>query len=387
MMRAFSAAVSGLRTHQTYLDAVANDIANVNTLAYKSSRFSFKDAFNQTLKNSGGPGTVLGSVNPQQVGLGVEIGSVDNQMSQGPITATGNPFDMAIQGDGFFRVSKENDPAVMAVATGNFFTRAGNFTLSTATTPPPVPVSVTGAAIATNGTDIEFSVASAAGLAVDQTITIPSSSVFEDGSGNPVAGYTGTFVIVSVDVAGNKFTVTPSSVPATSPVTAPTAVAADAITEASGVLVTSDGYYLVGYGCDMSTTPISPNTAVTQTLAIPASARSINVDQNGLMSYISVSGQTKYVGFLAIAKFPNPQGMERVSANLWQPSQSSGDAVLAAPTQQGTGSITSRALEMSNVDISFEFAEMIKAQRGFQVNSRTITTADEMLNTLVQMKR
>ena len=387
MMRAFSAAVSGLRTHQTYLDAVANDIANVNTLAYKSSRFSFKDAFNQTLKNSGGPGTVLGSVNPQQVGLGVEIGSVDNQMGQGPITGTGNPFDMAIQGDGFFRVSKESDPAIMAASAGNFFTRAGNFTLSTTATPDPVAVSVTGANIATNGTDLEFTVASTTGLAPDQTITIASSAVFQDATGNPVAGYAGTFTIVSVDAANNKFTVTPTSIPATSPVTAPTPIAADAITEASGVLVTSDGYYLIGYGCDFTTTPISPNTTVTQTLAIPASARSVNVDQNGLMSYISSAGQIKYAGFVAMAKFPNPQGLERVSANLWQGSQSSGDAVLAAPTQQGTGSITSRALEMSNVDISFEFAEMIKAQRGFQVNSRTITTADDMLNTLVQMKR
>ena len=98
MMRSFSAAVSGLRTHQTYLDMVANDIANVNTLAYKSNRFNFKDAFNQTLRDAGGAGASLGSVNAQQVGLGVEVGSIDNQMGQGPIQSTGNPFDLAIQG-------------------------------------------------------------------------------------------------------------------------------------------------------------------------------------------------------------------------------------------------------------------------------------------------
>ena len=306
MMRSFSAAVSGLRTHQAYLDAVSNDIANVNTLGYKSSRFSFKDAFNQTLKNSGGAGTILGSVNGQQVGLGVEIGSIDNQMGQGPITTTGNPFDMAIQGDGFFRVGKPKDNP----EAGILFTRAGNFT-----------------------------------------------------------------------------------------------------TTETGDIVNQDGYYLIGYQVKPNdqtknpdgTDPAAPgNTHTVGVINIPTDARSINVDQNGLVAYIAgsdipdpadpttplvLAGDTAYAGFVTLAKFPNPGGLERVSGNLWQFSQSSGLEVVGTPTQGGTGSIVSRALEGSNVDISFEFAEMIKAQRGFQVNSKTISTADEMLQTLVNMKR
>lgn len=279
MMRSFSAAVSGLRTHQTYLDMVANDIANVNTLAYKSNRFNFKDAFNQTLRNAGGTGVNLGSVNGQQVGLGVEIGSIDNQMGQGPVQATGNPFDLAIQGDGFFRVSDQNN------LSNVFYTRAGNFTL-----------------------------------------------------------------------------------------------------DENGFMTNPEGYFLVGFGVNAGP-PISPDTGTQLKLQIPATARSAGVDQNGLVTYIDNTGNTVNVGYVSMAKFPNTAGLERVASNRWSESQASGAPVDGTATLNGIGSITSRALEMSNVDLAFEFSEMIKAQRGYQVNARTITTADEMLQALTQMKR
>lgn len=279
MMRSFSAAVSGLRSHQTYLDMVANDIANVNTIAYKSNRFNFKDAFNQTLRNAGGAGTNLGSVNAQQVGLGVEIGSIDNQMGQGPVQATGNPFDLAIQGDGFFRITDQND------FSGITYTRAGNFTL-----------------------------------------------------------------------------------------------------DENGYMVNPDGYFLVGYAAN-ATTPPTPDTATQLKLQIPTTARSANIDQNGLVTYIDAAGVNQNVGYVSMAKFPNSAGLERVAANRWAESQASGTPTNNTASTNGLGAITSRALEMSNVDLAWEFSEMIKAQRGYQVNARTITTADEMLLALTQMKR
>jgi flagellar hook protein FlgE len=279
MMRSFSAAVSGLRTHQTYLDMVANDIANVNTLAYKSNRFNFKDAFNQTLRDAGGAGTNLGSVNAQQVGLGVEVGSIDNQMGQGPIQSTGNPFDLAIQGDGFFRLS---DQADLSNAT---YTRAGNFSL-----------------------------------------------------------------------------------------------------DESGTLVNQDGYFVVGY--PVATLPATgADTATSIKLVIPTTARSASVSQDGLVSYIDAAGVETNVGYVSMSKFNNSAGLERISANRWAQTQASGTAANSTATSNGLGSISSRSLEMSNVDLAFEFAEMIKAQRGYQVNARTITTADEMLLALTQMKR
>ena len=107
MMRAMFAAISGLQVHQTMLDVTANDIANVNTVGYKGERTSFKDALSQLQRGATGAGHDLGGTNAAQVGLGVQLGSIDNQMNSGAIQSTGNPFDLAIQGDGWFRVTDD----------------------------------------------------------------------------------------------------------------------------------------------------------------------------------------------------------------------------------------------------------------------------------------
>jgi flagellar hook protein FlgE len=124
MMRSMFAAISGLRVHQTMLDVTANNISNVNTAGYKSERTSFKDMLSQLQRDGGAPTTTIGGTNPAQIGLGVQLGSIDNVMNAGAIQATGSPLDIAIQGDGWFRVS--NDPANAAATT--YYTRSGNFT-------------------------------------------------------------------------------------------------------------------------------------------------------------------------------------------------------------------------------------------------------------------
>ena len=126
MMRAMFAAISGLKVHQTMLDVAANDIANVNTVGYKAGRASFKDALAQTQRGASAPSTTLGGTNPMQIGLGVQLGSIDSVMSSGAIQSTGNPLDVAIQGGGWFRVA---DGAVGAAGTATYYTRAGNFAL------------------------------------------------------------------------------------------------------------------------------------------------------------------------------------------------------------------------------------------------------------------
>ena len=126
MMRGMFAAISGLKTHQVMLDVTANDIANVNTIGYKSARTTFKDSLTQLQRGASGPTGANGGSNAAQVGLGTQLGSIDNLMSGGALQSTGNPLDVAIQGSGFFRVAPAAPPAA---ATGNFeYTRAGNFT-------------------------------------------------------------------------------------------------------------------------------------------------------------------------------------------------------------------------------------------------------------------
>ena len=105
MMRGMFAAISGLKQHQVMLDVTANDIANVNTIGYKSSRVTFQDSLTQMQRGAAGPTTNNGGSNAAQVGLGVGLGSIDNLMTGGAVQTTGNPLDVAIQGDGFFQVA------------------------------------------------------------------------------------------------------------------------------------------------------------------------------------------------------------------------------------------------------------------------------------------
>src|SRR5581483_6448828 len=122
MMRSMFAAISGLKNHQTFMDVVGNNIANVNTTGFKQSRVTFQDILSQTVRNASGPQGGLGGVNPEQVGLGTLIGGIDTIQTQGTLQSTGKLTDMAIQGDGYF---------VMNDGKQNFFTRDGSFDLGT----------------------------------------------------------------------------------------------------------------------------------------------------------------------------------------------------------------------------------------------------------------
>jgi flagellar hook protein FlgE len=119
MMRSLFSAISGLKGHQTMMDVVGNNIANVNTTAFKSARITFQDIISQTLRGAQAPTATQGGLNPMQVGLGMQTGSLDSIMTQGNLQSTGKPTDMAIQGDGFFQVTD---------GTNTFYTRDGNFT-------------------------------------------------------------------------------------------------------------------------------------------------------------------------------------------------------------------------------------------------------------------
>lgn len=277
MLRSLSTGITGLKAHQEMMDVLSNDIANVNTVGYKAQRTSFKDTLFQTTVAGSAAGGGLSTTNSQQIGLGTGVGAVQNVMDQGALNNTGNPLDLAIQGEGFFRVT--NTPATFASVQ---YTRAGNFQL-------------------------------------DDT----------------------------------------------------------------GTLVTSDGYYVIGQGVAAGGGP----NGTQQVLQVPAGAKSVNVDQSGLVTAVDPTNTVVQVGYVTLAKFNNATGLDRISGNRWAASAASGAETQTTPGLLGAGSLVSGSLEMSNVDLSREFSDMILAERGFQANSRTITTGDEMLTTLVQMKR
>ena len=131
MMRGMFTAISGLKQHQTMLDVTANDIANVNTIGYKSARVTFADSLTQMQRGAAGATTQTGGSNAAQVGLGVGLGSIDNLMTGGARQTTGNPLDVAIDGDGFFQIGEGQPTTDQSPIAATSFTRAGNFSIST----------------------------------------------------------------------------------------------------------------------------------------------------------------------------------------------------------------------------------------------------------------
>jgi flagellar hook protein FlgE len=279
MMRGMFAAISGLKQHQTMLDVTANDIANVNTIGYKSARVTFQDSLTQMQRGASSASATTGGSNAAQVGLGVGLGSIDNLMTGGTTQTTGNPLDVAIQGDGFFELA-EGDPAA-ATMNASAYTRAGNFSVSN-----------------------------------------------------------------------------------------------------DGYLTTQSGEYVLGYA--QPTTP----TSTTSAIKIPDGATGVAVDQSGGVSYIDpADGLRKSDYRITLATFSNAAGLERKGGNTWTTSANSGLKSENTPGVGGTGFTQAGAVEMSNVDLAQTFTNMITAQRGFQANSRVISTADSMLEDLVNLKR
>ncbi|MBI3964346.1 MAG: flagellar hook-basal body complex protein [Chloroflexi bacterium] len=293
MMRSLFSAISGLKNHQTMMDVVGNNIANVNTTAFKSARITFQDVINQTLRPATNATAARGGQNPMQIGLGVAAGTVDAIMTQGNLQSTGKITDLAIQGDGYFILSDN------AATPSYVYTRDGNFDLGVATAAGgPRPL-----------------VHAATGLHVKGYVPPPAAGTADS-----------------------------TTAPATD-ITVPASV--------GGVAVTG-----------------------------------FNIDSTGTISLVLANGttQTGY-GQIGLALFPNPAGLNRAGSNIFTASSNAGTATYNGAAMNARGEINSGFLEMSNVDLSTQFTNMIIAERGFQANSRVITATDEILQDLVNIKR
>jgi flagellar hook protein FlgE len=269
-------AISGLEAHQTMLDVTANNLANVDTIGYKAQRTTFVDELSQMLSAATGPNAYNGGSNAKQVGLGVEVGSIDNLMGAGSAESTGNSLDLEIQGDGFFQVDT-GDPTKTPTASTLQYTRAGNFTLNSA-----------------------------------------------------------------------------------------------------GYLMTQSGQYVVGTATSGGTTQ--------QFINVPPGSTDVAIGADGSVSYVDgTTGARTTAGYVQLATFPNEAGLQRDGGSMWSATSSSGSAAVGSPGTSNFGTTISGELEMSNVDLATEFTNMITAERGYQANSKVITTADEMLQSVVNM--
>ncbi len=421
MMRSIFSGVSGLRNHQTRMDVIGNNIANVNTVGFKSSRVTFKEGFAQILQGASRPpgdtAEVSGGTNPVQVGLGMNIGSIDLLFTQGSLESTGVNTDLAIQGESFF---------IVAEGAQRFYTRAGNFQLD-----------ADGRMVAaTNGAVVQGRLTDDTGELTDeiQDIILPfgqksparaTSQITFSGNLNAEApeGATRDTTITVYDRMGVahdvrfrferqaadrtwEFQVTlPGSEgfdPDAAPLTTGTIVfdnegRLESFTPEQFTFTPDSGADDVEIDLNFGTIGglrgitqfAGPSTAVVreQDGYMQGDLERFSIDTTGTIFGAFTNGVTLMLGQVAMADFNNPAGLIRVGDNQYAVSPNSGQAVIGFAGEGSQSTITAGALEMSNVDLAQEFTNLITTQRGFQSNARVISTSDEMLQEVVTLKR
>ena len=389
MLRSLYSGISGLRSHQTMLDVTGNNIANVNTAGFKSSSVQFQDTLSQLTKGAGAPGTD-GGTNPAQVGLGVQVAGIATNFNQGSAQATGKATDMMISGDGFFAVN---------VGGQQLYTRAGSFS------PDATGRLVTADGAVLQGWAAVNGVVPTGGpiseITVSSTAVSPARATTTAGvSGNvPAEATAGTVLDRQVNVFDNTGNMTPLDLKFTRTAAGWNVTGQDAAgnTGTTSMAFTagkmsSGGTMNVG-GIAVDLTRMTGFTGMTsaeidsQDGRAAGTLESFSISKDGTVVGSFSNGAKQPVAQVAMAKFTNPAGLEKAGNSEYRITANSGGAVLGTAGSGGFGAIAAGSLEMSNVDLSQEFTNLIVAQRGFQANARIITTSDEVLNELTNLKR
>jgi flagellar hook protein FlgE len=403
--------ISGLRTHQTMMDVVGNNIANVNTAGYKSSATVFQDLLSQTLQGAGAPRDGAGGTNPAQVGLGVKMGAISTNFAQGASQLTGRATDLAIQGDGFFAVRQGNEALYTRSgsfnfdANGNLVTPSGANVLGWSAqngainpngplTPVRLPIGQT--LPPTQTTEVRLGGNLPATYDAANPTTISNGVTVYDSQGAPV-----TLTLTYTQTGNNAWTVE-ASAPTTaggtqSLGTSPLTWNGTTFNEPSMTLTPPGtvGAFTAPVRVDFGT-PDEPMTqyagsnsvaALEQNGAATGALQSFTISQSGVVRGIFSNGMQEDVAQIAMANFANPGGLEKVGGSMYRPSPNSGLVQTGVAGTAGRGTLSGGTVEMSNVDLAQEFTNLIVAQRGFQANSRVITSSDELLQDLVNLKR
>jgi flagellar hook protein FlgE len=389
MLRSLYSGISGLRSHQTMLDVTGSNIANVNTTAFKSSAVQFQDTLSQLTSGARFAQTNVGGTNPSQVGLGVQVAGIATNLTQGSTQATGRNTDMLITGDGYFVTQQGNQ---------TLYTRAGSFGWDSMGRLTTADGSLVQGWAASNG------VVSTGGtlgpVQVPRDVVAPAKATSAAAvSGNlPSDAAVGDTVARDIQVydavgAARTLTLTFGKTAAGWDVsgTDGTATATGAMTFSNGAVATGGSLVVGGITVDLSKTTgfagIKSASIASQNGSQVGTLQSFSLSGDGTLVGSFSNGATRPIAQLALASFVNPGGLEKAGESSYRTSVNSGTAVLGTPGTSGLGSVVAGSLEMSNVDLSQEFTNLIVAQRGFQANARIITTSDEVLQELTQLKR
>ncbi|HEY6795712.1 MAG TPA: flagellar hook protein FlgE [Kineosporiaceae bacterium] len=407
MLRSLFSGITGLRQHQTLMDVVSNNIANVNTTGFKSSTVVFEDTLSQLMRSAGAPTAIAGGVNPSQVGLGVQLGTIDTNFGQGSAQNTGKATDLMISGDGFFLVRNGSETN---------YTRAGAFTFDSNGSLVNPEGHVVQGWTRTNGTvntdnpvgDIIIPTnttvppTASTKVTLGGNITMPTSTTMTLGAtvydGQGVAHTLSLVLTPTATTSPQSFNldITDTSDPALAPVTGSTVAftAAGAfdpttstvgpyptITLTDGTAIAVDISSLTNFGGAKTMGVTNTDGATSGTL------QQFQIGGDGSVLGIFTNGQKLTIARIALANFNNPEGLEKIGDSEFRTTYNSGLAQVGVPAGGGRGQLMGGTLEMSNVDLAREFTNLIVAQRGFQANSRVITTSDQMLQDLVDLKR
>ena len=430
MMSSLFTAVSGMSANGTALSVIGDNVANMNTVAFKSSRSSFGDILSQSLGTS-------------QIGRGVAVTDITPVFTQGSFENTANVLDLAVDGEGLFIVKDES---------GIAYSRAGQFTLdkegyivntngmrlqgylfSTSgssaglgdinlstlnSAPQPTESAEISANLDSRATLLDditnpFDVTDPGNtsnfsstltvydsLGVSHVINIYFRKDTEAATGNSWDWYA---VVNDADSASGSTEIqangtidftSDGALDVESAITYPVGAGfnfsggatADQVVDFNfGTSITTDG----GTGLDGTTQFGSTSATIFQSQNgySSGSLRNITITQDGFITGIFTNGQTRAVGQVALAKFLAPTEVKKMGKNLYSESSESGQPIVSIPGTSGTGVVLSNTLELSNVDLAEEFVKMIISQRGFQANSKMVSTSDELMQELINLKR
>ena len=426
-MPLFSIPLSGLTASSNALSVISNNLANLNTIGFKDEQANFKDLFYQTMGTTG-------SGDPMQIGAGAAVGSITANFNNGNVNNTGVPTDVAITGNGFF-ITQQNggglqftrdggfgvDPTGKLVASDgstvlgypavngviNTGAGLGSIFLGQGTISPPNPtgnvamgtnLDATAAVGSTpfstpvtvydslgNSHVLTFQFTKTAANAWNYQVTIPQADI--TGATGPVVVNSGSLqfngngqLISTATGAGGTGTVTNPPANITGIAVANLADGATNLTFSWNLLDANGTPTLTQVASPSTTSTTNQNGYSSGTL------QSFTIDSDGIVQGSFSNGQTQAIAQLALANFANNQGLQRAGSNNYIATLASGSAVVGTANTGGRGSISGGALELSNVDISQEFTQLIVTQRGFEANARVVTTFDQITQDTINLK-
>jgi flagellar hook protein FlgE len=403
MLRSMFTAITALNLNQTFMDVISDNLANSNTAGYKESKVSFQSQFSQLMQVGAAPASGLGGTNPTQIGLGATLGYISPDFTQGTMTATNRNLDLAIEGEGFF---------VYKDSTSQYYSRDGSLSMDSTGT---LVSASTGQRIQgwTSGSGGVIDPGMPLGdisIPVDTSLARMTQNMTIGGnldSSSPIGAGSEKYVTVGVyDSLGQVRSVTLEFTRTGLNgwgwnVTAGGAGAGTCTFDVNGQLTAGGGTFTIPAANGSSGATIALHDADITMLATANTVTASSQDglEGGTLSGFKVisntgeiyglysNGLQQLIGQLALAKFVNPPGLIRTGQNLFQTGLNSGVAQLGVAATAGRGTIASGYSEASNVDLATEFTSMILAQRGFQASARVITTSDQMLQELVNLKQ